>query len=98
MTLRVTLEIVPYGNERLKYEIFHANISNIGQIKDLGFGHQICKYKYEIKKPVPPVLMNLDPEMKTHYTEIKGEIAEHDRRDGAWSLVGKMIEEIEKGG
>ena len=39
MTLRVTLEIVPYGEEHNKYEIGHIDVSNVGG-GPLGF----CSY------------------------------------------------------
>lgn len=47
MTLRVTLEIVPYGNEDQKYTIETVNISNLGAT-DLGvyqYGIEYNKYK-----------------------------------------------------
>lgn len=42
MTLRVTLEIIPFGDEAGKREIEEINISNIGGI---GFG--LCEYVIE---------------------------------------------------
>lgn len=47
MTLRVTLEIVPFGNEEKKRVIETINISNLGQI-DFGvyqYGVEHNKYK-----------------------------------------------------
>lgn len=43
MTLRVTLEIVPFGNEDEKRTIETVNISNIG------FDLDSCKYMYYVE-------------------------------------------------
>lgn len=92
MTLRCTLEIVPHGMEEHKVEIFRADISNIGTVRHEGFGHEICKYKYVIYKQIPPALQK-DGETLDKYTE--GFIEEHDRRDGPWRLVSKVVEDFE---
>ena len=42
MTLRVTVEIVPFGEEKEKRTIGVANISNIG-------GKDVCNYVYNYK-------------------------------------------------
>lgn len=45
MTLRLTLEIVPFGDEDKKYTIREINVSNLGEI-DLG----VCQYGVEVDK------------------------------------------------
>lgn len=88
MTLRCTIEIVPYGVERNKHEICRLDISNIETIRDEGFGHTICKYLVRLFRHNNPVVRDL---LKTTEWEhvADGEIAEHDRRDGAIELVRK---------
>ena len=46
MTLRVTISVVPFGNEESEYELDQINISNIGSYKGLTtYGVEINKYK-----------------------------------------------------
>lgn len=92
MTLRVTIEIVPYGNEDQKYEIYRMNIVNNGLIRDEGFGHQICKYEYSLLKPLPPILGG------GFDVETQGTIKEHDRRDGAIDLIRKVLKSLKRKG
>ena len=89
MTLRVKLEIVPFGVESDSYEIFYMDISNTGTVRNMGFGHEICSYKFKIMKPVPPILIK---DGVTHEVYHEGIIPEHDRRDGPWVLVSKCLE------
>lgn len=96
MTLRVKLEIVPFGVENNSYEIYHVDISNTGLIRNLGFGHEICSYKYSVMKPIPPVIQK--PNGKQYEAEIEGEIEEHDRRDGSFSLIQKVLNNMEEKG
>lgn len=88
MTLRATIEIVPYGNEKYKSPICRLDISNIGVIRDEGFGHTICKYSVKLWKHNNPIVRDLLKEKEWELTS-EGEIAEHDRRDGAIELVRK---------
>lgn len=97
MTLRVTLEVVPFGEEGGKYEIFSVDINNTGLIEDRGFGHQICSYEFFVKRPIPDILRQ--PEGPTHDIEGEGVVPSHDRRDGALRLVQAVLnthlEEVE---
>ena len=43
MTLRVYLDIIPFGNEDDAYPIHEINIHNVGSLSD-----GICEYSYEI--------------------------------------------------
>jgi hypothetical protein len=88
MTLRCTIEIVPYGNEANKSLICRLDISNIEQLRDEGFGHQICKYSVKLFRHNNPNMRQLMEE-KEWELSAEGEIAEHDRRDGAVELVRK---------
>lgn len=97
MTMSVSISIAPYGDRQAEYVIYRADISNQGVIRNMGFGHLICKYKYQIYKPVPPTLRK-DPDVEEYELEAHGEIPEHDRRDGPWVLIQKMVEDYEKGG
>ena len=92
MILRVRLEVVPYGVEANTYEIMFADISNTGTVHNEGFGHEICSYKYKIMKPIPPILIK---DGVTHEVYTEGTIPEHDRRDGPWRLVSKVVEDFE---
>lgn len=90
MTLRTTLEIIPFGNEDNKYPIFRISIHNIETIRDEGFGHVYCKYKVEIEKYNNETIQKFgNPEWELEEELI---ISEHDRRDGALSLVKKALD------
>ena len=97
MTLRMTVEIVPFGNEDGKYEIFVLDISNTGLIRNEGFGHQVCSYEYNLYKPIPDILKDGE-DGEDYDTESTGTIPEHDRRDGSLELIRKVLEDIENVG
>lgn len=84
MTLRVKLEIVPHGIEENTYDVAEINISNIGEVENLGFGHSICNYKYHCGVPIG----------ETIETRAEGTIYNHDRRDGAIALVQRVLTSI----
>jgi hypothetical protein len=79
MTLRCTIEIVPFGIEDRKRPITVLNISNLGHVSDCR-----CAYWVETEdhRGVYPV---------KHSFPLK---QTHDRRDGAEELVRKVIEEL----
>lgn len=86
MTLRCTIEIVPYGDENRKSEICRLDISNTGTVRDEGFGHQICSYSVKLFRHNNAMEQNVCGAPKW---ELIGQekIKEHDRRDGAVALV-----------
>ena len=46
MTLRVTISVVPFGNEDNEYELDQINISNLGSANGLTtYGVEVNKYK-----------------------------------------------------
>jgi hypothetical protein len=94
MTLRVTLEIVPFGDETLKREIYRLDISNIGLVRNEGFGHEVCKYKVECYKTWYKSVINRDnPSPPDEWELVTTDfIEEHDRRDGAVALVQKATQ------
>ncbi len=79
MTLRVTIEIVPHGDEEQKYPIAVANIHNNGG--RLG----LCEYKGTIQHPG----YGAD-------TEENFEGLEHQRQDGPWALVKRVLNASER--
>ena len=89
MTLRISIGIVPFGDEENKYEIFRIDVSNQGTVRNLGFGHEICKYKAELFRKNTEVMQEL-----LNYSEWTKEgefiVEEHDRRDGAIELARKV--------
>lgn len=90
MTLRATLEIIPYGDETAKREIFRLDISNIGLVERGPFGHDICKYKVNLSgKVLEQLRKEGGPEWEHFETDF---IERHDRRDGAVALVAKAAE------
>lgn len=97
MTLRVTLEIVPYGDENHKRSISRLNISNVGVVRDEGFGHLICRYQVEIQSAVfkAAALNNLDDPDEWETLDYDW-VEEHDRRDGAMALVAKAAKLVEE--
>lgn len=88
MTLRMTLEIVPFGSEDDKYQLCELDIWNIEEARNLGFGHAICRYGYRLNKK--PVGRYAEEEVL-----YQGVIPEHDRKDGALELVRKVLAECE---
>lgn len=76
MTLRVTLEVVPFGKEGKKFKIGHMDISNMGTYdgKD---------YEYSAKQ------FTEDGELKIE--SVDGSLA-HRRDDGPWWLVRKALQ------
>lgn len=86
--MRATIEIVPYGDEEIKDAICRLDISNIETIREEGFGHTICKYSVRLFRHNNPIMRDLMKE-KEWELSAEGEIAEHDRRDGAIELVRK---------
>ena len=90
MTLRATIEIVPYGDETSKREIFRLDISNMGVVEPGPFGHDICKYKVKLFGKVDERLRKEgEPEWEHFETDW---VERHDRRDGAVALVAKAAE------
>jgi len=89
MTLRATIEIIPYGDEESKREIFRLDISNIQLVERGAFGHDICKYS--VKVYAPESVQGSDMEL-IH----EGVIDKHDRRDGAVALVAKAAELVKE--
>lgn len=96
MTLRATIEIVPYGDETLSEKLYRIDVSNTGLIREEGFGHQICSYSVRVYHHHNPTMRDL---LKTKEWELEYErtIPEHDRRDGALELIEKAIRSIEDG-
>lgn len=91
MTLRCLIQIVPFGREEHKEDICRLDISNIKTVRNEGFGHEICKYSVSLFRYNNSTVRDL---LKAEEWELtsEGEIAEHDRRDGAIELVRKATE------
>jgi hypothetical protein len=81
--LRATIEAVPYGDEELKRLLWTFNISNVREIRDLGFGHVVCEYKV--------VVTDSGGELIHEFI-----IPEFDRRDGSVALVSLATKTIEE--
>ncbi len=87
MTLRVTFEIVPHGDESRKYPIHQLDIHNRGTLEEyLPGGVTMCKYDYELcdvtqDREGTPALSVVD----------NGFDIEHVREQGALELVTKVL-------
>lgn len=82
MTMRVTLSIIPFGDEDKAYEIGRLDIFNKGPT--LGQGNAVSPlYRYGV--------INLTPKDEGLYDK---EIFHH-RADGAWLLTKRVLEELE---
>lgn len=79
MTLRVTVEIVPFGEEENKRTI---GILNIHNVKSFGLG--LCEYVADVK-----TWDWNNREETRHLTNIR-----HTRQDGFWELTRKTINAI----
>ncbi len=75
MTLRITIEIVPCGDERYKRTLREINVSNIGPTRD---------------EKVPSDLENCDYAVKTGGATA-GCIHCHNRDDGATELARRAL-------
>lgn len=94
MTIRATIEIVPYGEEEHAEKLFRIDVSNLGMIRDEGFGHQICNYSVRVYHHHNSTMRDL---LKTKEWELEYEqnVYEHDRRDGVLKLIERAIRSIE---
>ena len=91
MTLRATIEIVPFGEEEEKYKLFQLDISNYGTVHYGAFGHDLCTYVVKVYEPE----RFKGNEMVLFYEFPLSEL--HNRRDGPAKLVAKAIDDIESG-
>lgn len=74
--LRVTVELVPGGDEARARPIAHMMIANISSLADIS--------DYEVQAHEGANAVAGTPACKT-----KGIVRRHDRRQTVWSLVGK---------
>lgn len=88
MILRCTIEIIPYGDEKFKLPVCRLDISNIGMIRNDGFGHEISKYDVKLWRHNNPTIRQLLKKSEWVLDE-EGVIEEHNRRDGTIKLVHK---------
>lgn len=79
MTLRVTFEIVPFGDEDERRKIREINISNLGPVNQMLIRSNICEYGIEVDK------------YKTGEYDYK---VVHNRDDGDIALVSLALKEI----
>ena len=93
MTLRVEVSIVPHGVEEGKYGLYRIDIHNRGLVRNEGFGHEICKYDYLVYRHNNETMVS-QYGFEEFEVEATGVIPEHNRRDGALSLVQKVLDEI----
>jgi len=93
MTLRVDISIVPYGVEDEIYQINRIDISNIGVVRNLGFGNVYCSYEAKLYEAPLYAIRNGRDEEKPVDTII---IPEHNRKDGALELVKRVLNELTK--
>lgn len=75
--LRVTIELVPYGDEDEKEIIEQMVIANTGTEYDVYLG----KYEYAMT------------DSKGRHPAVYGDVPKHVRAEGAWSLVRKILEQ-----
>lgn len=85
MTLRVTLEIVPHGQEDKKYPIYEVNIHNMGRsmLGDYKYDFEVGEYTDEMGEHGPEKIYTVEGSGQVH----------HVRRDGALELARKVIDE-----
>lgn len=83
MTLRATIEIVPFGEEESKHTLFTFNISNVGMLRRGGFGYDLYEYRAEVFDRDNVIIRTIED-------------VEHVRRDGACDLVRKVLERFER--
>lgn len=79
MTLRVTLSIVPFGDEDNSRVIQEINISNLGPSDKNLLRSDVCEYGIEVDK------------YKTGEYDYR---VVHDRKDGAVVLVERVLREL----
>jgi hypothetical protein len=74
--LRVTVELVPGGDDRRARPIAIMTIANVSNLADIS--------DYEFRTADAP-----NPLAKTADRQRQGVVQRHDRRQNVWSLVGK---------
>ena len=74
--LRVTIELVPGGDERRARAIAQMTIANVSDLAN------ISDYEFEARERANPIA-------GTPARETTGMVRGHDRRQTVWSLVGK---------
>lgn len=95
MTLRADIEIVPFGQEEDKRQLYRLDISNVGLVRNDGFGHEIYRYRVELKGRI--LQIPGQPISKEEWEVIDVDwIEEHDRRDGAVALIAKAAKLMEE--
>jgi hypothetical protein len=76
MTLRITLEIVPFGDETRKYPLKTYNVSNLASLED-STREMLCLYGVEVNK------------YKSGSFDF---FVKHDRSEGAEELARLVLE------
>ena len=74
--LRVTVELVPGGDERRAETIARMTIANISNLAD------ISDYEFRAREHANPVA-------GTPAREMRGTVRRHNRRQTVWSLIAK---------
>ncbi len=77
--LRITVELVPGGDERRASEIARMTIANVSRLAD------ISDYRFDAFEHANPIAATAE-------RKISGTLARHDRRRSVWSLVGKAAQ------
>lgn len=95
MTLRCEISIVPFGDEENKQLIRRFDISNVGQVDNLGFGHAICAYWVKVyersRDPIGEGMYRVQTREESQWPLMET----HDRRDGAEELIRKVLQQYE---
>lgn len=86
MTLRITVEIVPHGEESEKYTIGVVDVHNVIQ-HGLGF----CEYQVELTEEVVTYAEGLYTGIET---TVLPDLVKHSRQDGYKVLVKKVFERL----
>ena len=86
MTLRVTLEIVPHGDESQKYLLSCLNISNMGRSDGQQYAHHESFCKYKVKQ--------YDFQDNNIIVREHNRLINHNRQNGAWMLVSRVIDQL----
>ena len=82
--LRVTVELVPGGDETRARAIAQMTIANVSDLAD------ISDYEFEARERANPIA-------GTPARETTGTVRRHDRRQTVWSLVGKAATQASQG-
>lgn len=87
--LRVTIELIPFGDEDFKKEVGQMEVWHESHFPDEEGGY---RYGYKLDNVAPFIKGG---ELNKEVLPAKGEIWGHDRKKNVWSLIKSILNKVE---